>query len=233
MPNTNDALEVLKQAREILVERMSQAILDQAEEIIADAEGQSFLSEIETLYDQMGNKLAHLNQMISSLPMQSDSSASYSPFEEEFPDHEPTPGMLAPPPAPPNLSIIPEDENDSTTSYIRLPAPGVTTAGSEGFAQFVSYIEDEKIESAGNLLGEMLGLSPVSGVRSAEVFAQRFQENDSIVLKAMQIREKLNYSRYNDALMLIHECFGLQGVEAMMAMHKMQDLINATSNRDN
>ena len=62
------ALDVLQQAREILAQRLTERVLDTAEDILNDARGDSYMNDIDMLYDQVGMRLAHINQMISNLP---------------------------------------------------------------------------------------------------------------------------------------------------------------------
>ena len=59
--------DIAKRSRS-LSERLTQRIVEAREEIEADAEGGSYLSEIETIYDQLGSRLAHVNGMLANLP---------------------------------------------------------------------------------------------------------------------------------------------------------------------
>ncbi|GAA4419857.1 hypothetical protein [Bremerella cremea] len=232
MSNTAQALAILKQARDTLMARMTEAIVEQAEEIQADAAGESFLSEIESLYDQMGHKLSHLNQMISNLPADS---ASESPppiydLEEEEEEEVATENVRLPhfPLAKQPSSEVPVvvDRGD----MIGLPAPGVSQPKAPAFARFVSLIEQGELDPAGDLIAQILGLSPYVGMQCAKAFSARYTEDPIVVTKAMKIREHVTHNRYNDALMLIHHCFGLQGIEAMIAMQKMREIVAVASN---
>lgn len=228
MSERNEALAVLKQARDALLARMTEAILYQAEEIIADAEGESFLSEIETLYDQMGNKLAHLNQMIANLPAEPEPPEDAYAFDRTDEAEEKPPARLPHFPLAPQVSIerVPLVQRDD---LIGLPAPGVSLPKAPAFARFVSHIEQGEIDQAGDVIAQILGLSPFSGMKCAETFAARYESDTGVVVKAMRIRQELTQNRFNDALMLMHECFGLQGIEAMIALQKMREIIAAPS----
>jgi hypothetical protein len=68
MPDRQRALKVLHEAREILAQRLTDLVVDQADEILADARGDSYMNEIDSLYEQVGMKLAHVGQMLSHLP---------------------------------------------------------------------------------------------------------------------------------------------------------------------
>ncbi|PQO27979.1 hypothetical protein C5Y96_16510 [Blastopirellula marina] len=229
MSDRNEALAVLKQARDKLLVRMTEAILEQAEEIVADAEGESFLSEIETLYDQMGNKLAHLNQMIANLPAEPVSPETSDLFAREDQADEIPPARLPhfPLATQSPMELAPHVERDD---LIGLPAPGVSLPKAPAFARFVSHIEQGETDQAGDIIAQILGLSPYSGMKCAETFSARYQSDTAVVVKAMRIRQELTQNRFNDALMLMHECFGLQGMEAMIALQKMREIIAAPSN---
>src|SRR5204862_7945554 len=70
-PVMNDrarAAEILRKARAILAERLTDKILEQREDLLDDAPGDSYMSEIESLYAHVGMKLSHVRQMLSNLP---------------------------------------------------------------------------------------------------------------------------------------------------------------------
>ena len=50
------ATEILRKARAILAERLTEKILEQREELLDDAQGDSYMSEIESLYEQVGHE---------------------------------------------------------------------------------------------------------------------------------------------------------------------------------
>ncbi len=229
MSDRNEALAVLKQARDALLARMTEAILDQADEIMADAEGESFLSEIENLYDRMGNKLAHLNQMIANLPAEQEESPDEAKFERyDAPSENETARLPHFP-----LAVSPVDEPAEVAAradLIGLPAPGTPLPKAPAFGRFVTLIEQGNVEEAGDLIGQILGISPYSGMKCAQTFSAHYQGDTSVVVKAMRIRHELVQHRFNDALMLMHECFGLQGIEAMVALQKMRDILASPAN---
>lgn len=236
MPDRDEALAILKRAREALLARLTEAILEQEEELMADAQGESFLSEIETLYERMGGKLAHLSQMISNLPP--DPAEHDLPDDEELFAREDQPAASEEYPRLPHFPFpIPAaSENPSRTEagdLIGLPAPGVPTLKAPAFGRFVTHIEQGEVDHAGNLIGQLLGLSPFTGQRCAQVFAARYETDPGVVVKAMRIRQELTLEQYNNALQLMHECFGLQGLDAMIALQRMKDLITAPSTSGN
>src|SRR5689334_17980060 len=74
MSERERAIEVLRQARDLLARRLSEKILESEEELLDDARGDSYLSQIETIFDQFGTKLTHLNQLINNLPTEAEAS---------------------------------------------------------------------------------------------------------------------------------------------------------------
>src|SRR3954447_22513114 len=68
MNETARALDILKEAKETLANRLTEKVLEQQDEILADARGDSYMNEIESLYEQVGLKLSHVNSMLSNLP---------------------------------------------------------------------------------------------------------------------------------------------------------------------
>lgn len=229
MSDRNQALAILKQARDALLARMTEAILDQADEILADAEGESFLSEIENLHDRMGNKLAHLNQMIANLPAEPQAAEEPEAFERyDTPSENETVRLPHFP-----LAISAHDEaaeGSDRTDLIGLPAPGTPLPQAPAFGRFVTLIEQGNIEEAGDLIAQILGVSPYSGLKCAQTFSSHYQNDTAVVVKAMRIRHELMRHRFNDALILMHECFGLQGIEAMVALQKMRDILASPAN---
>lgn len=229
MSDRNQALAVLKQARDALLARMTMEILEQAEEIMADAEGESYLSEIENLYDRMGSKLAHLNQIIANLPAEAEEHPEEDDsYERADPAVEIEKARLPHFP----LKVSPTEDSVELTErsdLIGLPAPGTPLPKAPAFGRFVTLIEQGNVDEAGDLIGQILGISPFSGLKCAQTFAARYDSDTAVVVKAMRIRHELVAHRFNEALMLMHECFGLQGVEAMVALHKMRDILAAPS----
>src|SRR5581483_5060539 len=68
MNDRQRATDILKNARNILAERLTELVLEQRDELLDDARGDSYMNEIESLYEQIGVKLSHVGQMLSNLP---------------------------------------------------------------------------------------------------------------------------------------------------------------------
>src|SRR5262245_21143004 len=68
MTDRQRAHDILREAKDALAERLTELVLQSADDILADARGDSYMNEIESLYEQLGMKLAHVSQMLSNLP---------------------------------------------------------------------------------------------------------------------------------------------------------------------
>src|SRR6478672_4535008 len=69
MDDRSRALEILREARDLLAQRLTERVLESGEALLDDARGDSYLGDIEAIYDHFGMKLAHLNQLINNLPV--------------------------------------------------------------------------------------------------------------------------------------------------------------------
>src|SRR3954463_15711944 len=72
------AADILREARAILAERLTEKILEQSQELLDDARGDSYMNEIESLYEQVGMKLSHVSQMLSNLPVEEPSAQTHT-----------------------------------------------------------------------------------------------------------------------------------------------------------
>ena len=224
MTDRDRALDLLRQARDLLTERLTQRILESGEQLLDDARGDSYLGDIEAIYEQFGMKLSHLNQLLNNLPPDTTSSTSthtsYTTSHDTFqasslelplvedlsPQHPPA--MIGP------LIVSPP----------ALPAP--RTAEAEllppNFHMFAAQMREGDVLAAGKTLGYLLDLSEARGVQCARVFHRRWQEDAAFLPKAMQLRNEVNSGGFNNALVLLAECFGLLGIEAIGALQTLR-----------
>ena len=228
------ALDVLQQAREILAQRLTERVLDTAEDILNDARGDSYMNDIDMLYDQVGMRLAHINQMISNLPAATESAASthtstvhaphfnddrFSPREEEEStssgySHEATPALVGP------LYV----------AAPALPAPRVeenTEANAVSFVTFVTQIRAGNIFAAGSILSQLFAVAPGRGLQCAELFAERMERDPGFLTRAMQLRVEVQGEGFNGALVLLYECFGLTGIESVAVLQTLRNRLTA------
>ena len=124
-----------------------------------DALGHSFLSEIETLYEQMGGRLAHLNAMLSNLP----------PIEEPPPaDAQPHPAPVFTDVAAAYASTIDALPIIEEPQPLALPAPEQRMAilpPQATFPGFNAQIEAGDLEAAGRSLAELFAVDAPRGRR--------------------------------------------------------------------
>jgi hypothetical protein len=200
------ALAILKQAREILMQRLTDRVLDNEEEILNDARGESYMGEIDALYDQVGTPLVHLNQILSSLPVEEDVQV----HETHTPQHSAAHSYAEiVPPAWPEVPALPAPRSSS----------GVETAEDTiapiSFQTFAAQIQAGDISGAGGSLAYLFDIPLLRAARCAEHFHIQLREDPDFLVKAMQLRRELASGGYNGAIMLLYQCFGLTGVEAI------------------
>jgi hypothetical protein len=212
MNTRSKAIKILQQARDLLADRLTERICDSRDQILEDASGLVYLSEIESLYEQLGGRLAHVNAMLANLPP-----------ADEAPAHD------EPQPAP--------AFSDVTTAYaasidagpavgpLALPAPEVHLPAlppMATFPAFVEQIEDGDLEAAGRSLAELFAVDSARGRRCAEVFAAHAAADPSFVDAAARLRAALEQGDMNGALTLLHEGFGLQGLESLGVLQTLR-----------
>ena len=81
MNDRQRAISILSYARDVLAERLTEAVLNQDDQILDDAEGLSYTSDISSIDEKLGAKLRTLNSLISSLPPIDPSETPYSDAE--------------------------------------------------------------------------------------------------------------------------------------------------------
>jgi hypothetical protein len=224
MSDRGKALEILRQARDLLAERLTERILDVEEGLLDDARGDSYLGDIETVYEQFGAKLMHLNQLINNLPQDMEaaphpesgfSAGDYSvqqPVDPTAADEVITshPAAITGP-----LIIAPP----------ALPAPrteDVYEITTPSFAVFAAQVRDDELRDAARTLSILMDISEARGMQCVRIFHRRWEDDESFLLKAMQLRGEVISSSYNSALMLLAECFGLVGIEAIGVLQTLR-----------
>ena len=200
------ALAILKQAREILLTRLTERVLDNEESILDDARGDSYMGEIDALYDQIGTPLVHLNQILSNLPVDDDvqvhdthtvHATAHSYAEIVPPSWPEVPALPAP-----RSSAAAEVLGEEATSPI-------------SFQTFAAQIQAEDLVGAGESLAWLFDLSPQRAIRCAEHFQQQMRADADFFMRAMQLRRELASGGHNSAWMLLYQCFGLSGIESI------------------
>ena len=222
MSERAQALEVLRKARDLLAQRLTERILDAEEGLLDDARGDSYLGDIETIYDQFGTKLTHLNQLINNLPQEAET-ASHEPGGFSAGDYVGQQGAAA------TDEVITSHPAAITGPLIivppALPAPRTEEADeivAPSFAAFAAQVRGDELRDAARTLSSLMDISEARGMQCVRIFHRRWEDDESFLLKAMQLRGEVISSSYNSALMLLAECFGLVGIEAIGVLQTLR-----------
>lgn len=226
MNDRQRALEVLKEAREVLLERLAELVVEQKAEILADARGDSYMNEIESLYEQVGMKLAHLNQMLSHIPEQPATHSTTAAAEHDARDTF----TLATDPAPSADAIV-EDTIPALAGpiFVATPALPPPRGGSSrvrptqlSLQAFAAQIQSGNLLAAGRTIGALFELEEPRAIACAAVFAQRARSEAGFFRKALQLRSEI--ATKNDQQLFDHlfDCFGLSRGESCLVVETLR-----------
>lgn len=213
MNDRSRALQILKQAREILLQRLTEHVLENEEEILSDARGESYMGEIDSLYEQIGTPLVHLNQILSNLPVEDDVHA-----HDAHAVH-PAPHSYAEivPPAWPDIPALPAPRGSGAVEAILEEV-----ASPISFQTFAAQVQADDLEGAGRSLAALFELPLERAVRCASFFRQQLHDDPEFLVKAMQLRRELASGGYNTAALLLYQCFGLTGLESVSVVQVLK-----------
>jgi hypothetical protein len=214
MNQREQAIRILRRTRDVLVQRLSERILDAEEEILAEAEGHSFLSEIETIYDQIGLRLVHVNQMLAHLPAREP-----APAEEA----QPAGDLLRPSPADERAAPAAAGGECSISSFLALPAPGETRTAAGSLAtstllMFAVHARRGDLETGALSLESLFGFSRDRALAATRVFHAHCTRDASYVENAARLQNYLEAEALSRAFGVMCESFGLSGGEALSAL---------------
>ncbi len=211
-----EAIRILQKTREILAQRLTERILEAEEEILAEAEGLSFLSEIESIYDQIGVRLAHVNQMLNHLPA-AEPAAAANPAADAHPvPHHPGEAGGGP-------SSCAAEEEALFPAVLALPAPGggptqVASTSAASLLAFAVHARRGDLFAAAASLETLFGLERNRSLASARVFAAHCQRDPSYFENAALLHNYLQADALSRAFGLMCEGLGLSGGEALSAL---------------
>ena len=196
MNDRSRAIDILRRARDLLAERLTERILESRDEILADAMGLSYQSEIDAIYEQLGARLNHVSSMLGSLP----------PETELAPDETPTAGQGSAGEAPAGPPALPSPR----------PIAGYL-AGREtsSFRTFGLQVQAGDIGGVGGSLAFLFGLPAERGQRCAEFFFRRMREERTVSMKVQLLRHELQSGNHRAVQQLLSDCFGLQELESI------------------
>jgi hypothetical protein len=222
------ALDVLREAKAILADRLTEMVVEQAEEILADARGDSYMNEIESLYEQVGLKLTHVSQMASNLPAeeqlpQTTTAAAQHSAEDTFQlDTEPSPSADAF-----VTETMPALAGPLYVATPALPAPKTgeglkDRATTSALQAFAAQIQAGDLLAAGRTRAALFDLDESRAVACAATFAQRVRTEAGFFRKVMELRSEVHSSNPQRALLLLLDCFGLSRGESAEILRTIQ-----------
>ena len=220
MTDRTRALEVLRQASEVLADRLTELVLEQSEDILADARGESYMNEIDSLYEQVGMRLAHLGQMISHLPSEVIEPVSTTATAQ----HSPEATFSVATEAAPSSDAVSEDTLPALAgpTYVAAPAlppPGAAVSSRARATQlslqaFAAQIQTGDLLAAGRTLGALFELDEPRAVACAATFAQRVRSEAGFFRRMMQLRGQVQAGEEQRVRALLGDCFGFTRQEA-------------------
>lgn len=232
------ASEILRKARAILAERLTERINEQCDDLLDDARGDSYMNEIESLYDELGTKLAHVSQMLSNLPAdeqqaqpQTHTAAAQHSEENTF-----------------TVATDPAPNYDGVTQYMAMPAiagptyvampalPGPKAeeqptrhrATNSALQAFAAQIQAGDLLAAGRTLATLFDVEEPRAIACAATFAQRVRTEAAFFRKVMELRIELHSANSQRALLLLLDCFGLsrgESAEIVRNLHRRKRLM--------
>ncbi len=116
---------------------------------------------------------------------------------------------------------IQEDSEAPTISH-GLGAPKL-----ERFALFSQQVVVNDLDSAGQTLADLLDVDQSLGLQCATAFRKRLDEDPVIIQKTMLLRTKLMAGENNDSLMILWDCFRLQGLQAVEVLQTLKARLSA------
>jgi hypothetical protein len=236
------ASDVLRKARAILAERLTERINEQFEDILDDARGDSYMNEIESLYDELGVKLSHVSQMLSNMPAEEPphqaqnqppaqtAAAQHSPENTFTVATEPAPNFdgvtqcTFPAIAGPTYIAMPELPALPAPKFIEPPKHRATNSALQAFA---AQIQAGDLLAAGRTLAALFDVEESRAIACAATFAQRVRSEAAFFRKVMELRQELHSSNSQRALLLLLDCFGLsrgESAEIVRNLHRRRKL---------
>ena len=101
---------------------------------------------------------------------------------------------------------------------VNFPGEAVT------FKEFAMAIQGGDMSLTGRMLSQLTGISAEAGLSAATFFSQKLESEPGSFMKLMQIRSEIQTGNNNAAMMLIMECFNVDGMPAMQALESMKKL---------
>jgi len=100
-------------------------------------------------------------------------------------------------------------------------AAGATSDAPKTFAMFGQQVASNQIETAAETLSELLAIGPKQALRSANHFGQKLRTDPHTIQKTMQLRAEIYAGNTNKCIMILSECFDVEGAEALQVVQHL------------
>jgi len=214
------AISILQRARDALAQRLSQRVVESQHEIEEDAAGGSYLSEIETIYDQIGARLAHLNAMLTNLPPEEPRPMADSTAGDTTASEIVYADLAA-------AYSLPVDLESAPPAPLGLPAPSSSEQPQaeplvEMFANIVIHTQAGDWSNAARLIAELFDIKPSQANRGARAFARQMDEFPELALHIEQLGSALADTNDYAAATLLADCFEFQAIDALALVRALK-----------
>jgi hypothetical protein len=224
MNDRGRAIAILREAREILAQRLQERLLETSEEILADARGESYMNDIDGLYEQIGMRLSHVSQMLSNLPVETE-----QPFSADVQANHSSDDLFTVATDPRhNADAIVTDTMPAIAGPVYVATPALPAPRTEAleppisFQTFAAQIEANDLLSAGQTLADLFELDEPRAIACTVTFAEHLRTEPGFLRKVTHLRHELHDGRKHAALLLLLECFGMTGAEAIAVLHSIR-----------
>lgn len=232
MDDRSRAIAILEKARQILLERLVEEVVAAEEPILDEARGTLYGGDIERLYEQLGGRLINVNNMLATL--QGAAATGQVPEVEEplivgpqlDVDHA-TVAHAEPPPRDDDSSGPSAPSGDETrriaVASSRAANAGDTASPPSDWDAFLASLEQGSLDESARRIERFLAVDAGRARRAAEHFRRRLSQAPQFLESAMLLRREVEAGSTNAAIMLLWECFGLQGLESIAAAQLLKE----------
>ena len=102
------------------------------------------------------------------------------------------------------------------------PAPEVEKST---FKAFGAAIQTGDLPTSGKHLSTLMDLSEKDGLSAARFFQERLQKDQETISKTMQLKGTIAEGKTNAAMVVLIECFGLDGLRAITAVEAVRRML--------
>ncbi|MBX7166632.1 MAG: hypothetical protein K1X74_09825 [Pirellulales bacterium] len=219
MEDRRRAVEILTEARDALARRLVERVIDSESDLLDEARGESYGGEIETIHDQLAARLANVNSMLAQIHALPERTAVAEGDALGDVHRVSTGGVSYEVPLPTSTVIA---EAPATIGAAVADTRTIDPTAPAGFAEFARLIHDGNQTEAALTLAGLLDVEPARAARCAAHFSNRYHATPEFLKQAMGLRRELVAGGVNGPLMLLWECFGLQGPEAVGALQVLR-----------